>query len=155
MGTRHTYRIIETYKSNNPSLGQVETPICLIYGQYDGYPDGAPANVASFLAKGTMVNGYGLRDDDSIVFNGTGCMTAQLIGYLKEGTGNIYINSLDSRGQSGEDYLYDIISDFDTKSIVMVGYENGWEGKPAKEFFRGTPQEFLQKYGEKVEASVN
>ncbi len=92
MGTRHTYRIIETYKSNNPELGQVSEPICLIYGQYDGYPSGTPIQVAKFIESGKMVNGYG-PDSKEIVFNGTGCMTAQLIKHLKDGTGNIYVQA--------------------------------------------------------------
>lgn len=149
MGTRHTYRIIETYKSNSKDLGQVEEPICLIYGQYDGYPDGTPLRVANFLAKGKMVNGYG-SGDNGLVFNGTGCMTAQLIAELKEGTGNIYVQSLNSRGNSGEDYMYDIINDFDTKSIVIVGYD--WEGK---EFFRGSPAQYLEKYAVEATANLN
>jgi hypothetical protein len=149
MGTRHTYRIIETYKSNNPELGQVEEPICLIYGQYDGYPEGTPSRVAKFIASGKMVNGYG-ADSPELVFNGTGCMTAQLIKELKDGTGNIYVQALSSRLNSGEDYSYDIICDFDTKKVTMIAYD--WEGK---ELFTGTPLEFLQKYNEEVFATFN
>jgi hypothetical protein len=149
MGTRHTYRIIETYKSNNPELGQVEEPICLIYGQYDGYPEGTPSIVAKFIASGKMVNGYG-SDSSELVFNGPGCMTAQLIKHLKDGTGNIYVQALSSRLNSGEDYSYDIICDFDTKKVTMIAYT--WE---EKELFRGTPLEFLQKYNEEVFATFN
>lgn len=98
--------------------------------------------MAKFLSLGTVTNGYGITND-SIVFNGAGCMAAQLIDELKEGTGTIYINALSSRGKCCEDYLYDIIVDGNSKSIVMVAYENY---DTPKEFFRGTPQEFIAKY---------
>lgn len=87
-----------------------------------------------------MVNGYG-SDTTDVVFNGTGCMTAQLIKHLKEGTGNIYVQALSSRLNSGEDYTYDIISDFDTKKVTIIAYT--WE---EKELFRGTPEEYIAKY---------
>lgn len=150
MGTRHTYRIIETYKSEGV---QESRDLVLIYGQFDGYPSGVPTQVAKFLSLGTVVNGYGATND-SIVFNGAGCMAAQLIHELKQGTGTIYIHSLDSRGKSWEDYLYDIIVDADTKGITMVAYENN---ETPKEFFRGTPQEFLAKYSkeETVELTMS
>jgi hypothetical protein len=141
MGTRHTYRIIETYKSNNPALGQVQEDVCLIYGQYDGYPDGTPLQVVKFILSGTMVNGYGAVGEDEIVFNGLGCMTAQLIKHLKQGTGNIYVQKLSSRLHSGEDYTYDIIWDFDTKQFTVVAYT--WEDK---ELFRGTLAEYITEY---------
>jgi len=149
MGTRHTYRIIETYKSNNPELGQVEEPICLIYGQYDGYPSGTPIQVAKFIESGKMVNGYG-PDSKEIVFNGTGCMTAQLIKHLKDGTGNIYVQALSSRLNSGEDYSYDIICDFDTKKVTMIAYD--WKDK---QLFKGSLKQFIKKFEEKDEVISN
>lgn len=140
MGTRHTYRIIETWESNEKSIGTVEKPICLIYGQYDGYENGRPLEVAKFTASGKFVNGYG-SDTSETVFNGIGCYTAQLIAHLKDGVGNIYIQSLDSRLNSGEDYTYDIIYNFDTKKVIMIAYD--WEGK---QLFTGTPEEYIAKY---------
>jgi hypothetical protein len=140
MGTRHTYRIIETWTSNSPDLGQIEKPICLIYGQYDGYPDGRPLEVVKFTASGKFVNGYG-ADSPDLIFNGIGCYTAQLIAHLKDGTGNIYIQSLDSRLQSGEDYTYDIVYDFDTKKVTIKAYD--WQDKL---LFIGTPEEYISKY---------
>jgi hypothetical protein len=73
-----------------------------------------------------------------------------LIKHLKDGTGNIYVQALSSRLNSGEDYSYDIICDFDTKKVTMIAYT--WE---EKELFRGTPLEFLQKYNEEVFATFN
>jgi hypothetical protein len=143
MGTRHTYRIIENYTWHSADETEVQSEeLMLLYGQYDGYPNGVPTQVAKFIAKGTMTNGYSTTDD-SIVFNGAGCMAAQLVAHLKEGVGTYYIHSLSSRGTCGEDYLYDIIVDHNEHSIVMVGYHND---ERRTEFFRGTPQEFVEKY---------
>ena len=143
MGTRHTYRIIDNYTWNSGNETETNSEeLLLLYGQYDGYPSGVPTHVAKFIASGTMVNGYG-ADNGSIVFNGAGCMAAQLVAHLKDGVGTYYIQSLSSRGKSGEDYLYDIIVDHNEHSIVMVAYHN--EETP-KEFFRGTPQEFIEKF---------
>jgi hypothetical protein len=74
-----------------------------------------------------------------------------LIGRLKEDqTGNTYIHPLKSRGESGEDYLYDIIVKEDY-SIEFVCYDNWKDGRP--ELFRGTPSDFVLAYKkEEVEA---
>jgi hypothetical protein len=66
---------------------------------------------------------------------------------MKKGTGGTYIHSLNSRGESWEDYLYDIIVKEDY-SIEYVCYDNNEE---KTELFRGTPANFVKKY-EKQEA---
>jgi hypothetical protein len=61
---------------------------------------------------------------------------------MKEGAGGTYIHSLKSRGESCEDYLYDIIVKED-RTIEYVCYNND-DNKT--EEFRGTPSEFVEKY---------
>jgi hypothetical protein len=146
MGTRSTYRIIEEYSTGKKVKKVKQNEICLIYRQYDGYPTGHPLETAEWLAGGQVVNGLRLGED-KLVFNGAGCLAAQLIAKLKDGPGNTYIHSLKSRGESWEDYLYDIIVKED-RTIEYVCYDNV-ENKP--ELFRGTPAQFVEKY-EKVEA---
>ena len=147
MGTRSTYRIIEQW--NNEETKKVENnEICLVYRQYDGYPSGHPFETAEWLAGGKVVNGLGLSNSE-LVFNGAGCLAAQLIHNYKDGPGGIYMYSLDSRGKNWEDYLYDIIVKLD-QSIEYVCYEN-YSDEPT-EVFRGTPQEFVEKYHKEVEA---
>jgi len=140
MGTRGTYRFIETYESNNKQIGRVDKDICLMYMQYDNYPDGNPLLIAKYITSGKFVNGYG-ADDGSIVFNGMGCFIAQLIKEFKAGTGGLYIQPLDSRLQSSEDYTYDIVYDFDTKKVTIKAYD--WQDKL---LFIGTPEEYIAKY---------
>ena len=138
MGTRSTYRIIEQYKQND-SITSNE--IVLIYCQYDGYPEGHPLETAEWLSKGYVVNGLGLKDE-TLVFNGAGCLAAQLIAKMKDGAGNVYVYGLHSRGKCSEDYLYDIIIKSDS-TIEYVAYHND---HCETEFFRGTPKEFTESF---------
>ena len=144
MGTRSTYRIIEQY-TDDKSQKVMNQEICLVYRQFDGYPTGHPMETAEWLSKGKVVNGY--SNTDTLQFNGAGCLAAQLVAKYKEGVGGTYIQSLKSRGNSWEDYLYDIIIKEDN-TIEYVCYENG---SKKKEIFRGSPSDFVKKY-EKEEA---
>lgn len=137
MGTRSTYRFIETYRD---AEGKVkENKIALVYFQFDGYPDGHPLETAEWLASGKVVNGLGV-DATGLVFNGAGCLTAQFIEHYKKGAGGVYVQPLRSRGECWENYLYDIVVDSVTKTIKMIAYEN--LSRP-KKFFEGTPAEFV------------
>jgi len=144
MGTRSTYRVIEQFKDEK--TGKVkENKLVLVYVQYDGYPDGHPLETAEWLAGGKVVNGIGMNDT-GLIFNGAGCLAAQLISRLKgDSAGNTYIHPLTHRGKCGEDYTYDIIIRFEDKSITYVAYNNPYNGRP-KELFRGTPAEYVAKY---------
>jgi hypothetical protein len=147
MGTRSTYRVIEQWTDDKTGKIKNEN-LVLVYLQYDGYPTGHPIDTAEWLSTGTIVNGYS-PGEEKLVFNGAGCLAAQLVDKMKTGTGGCYIHSLSSRGKSWEDYLYDIIVKED-KSIEYVCYENG---SKKKELFRGSPADFVIKYHkEDVEA---
>jgi hypothetical protein len=147
MGTRSTYRVIEQWTDDKTGKIKNEN-LVLVYLQYDGYPTGHPIDTAEWLSTGLVVNGYS-PGEEKLVFNGAGCLAAQLVGKYKTGTGGCYIQSLSSRSKSWEDYLYDIIVKED-KSIEYVCYENG---KRPKEIFRGSPADFVIKYQkEDVEA---
>lgn len=139
MGTRSTYRIIEQFKDEKKDK-IVNNEICLIYRQFDGYPEGHPLETAEWLASGKVVNGY--SSSDTLQFNGAGCLAAQLVAKYKDGVGGTYIQALSSRGNSWEDYLYDIIVKEDN-SIEYRCYENG-SRKVLR--FSGTPQEFVLQY---------
>ena len=139
MGTRSTYRIIEQF-TDDKTKKEVNQDICLVYVQFDGYPTGHPMDTAEWLSTGKVVNGYSLNEQ--LQFNGAGCLAAQLVAKMKKGTGGVYLQTLKSRGNSWEDYLYDIIVKED-HTIEFVCYENG---KRKTEIFRGLPSEFVVKY---------
>lgn len=142
MGTRSTYRIIEQWQDTEKKEIKGRE-ICLIYVQYDGYPEGHPSEVAEWLSGSRVVNGLGADSKENLVFNGAGCLAAQLIAKLKDGAGNVYMHTLSSRGNCCEDYLYDIIVT-GHKDIEFVCYSN--YGDEPNEIFRGTPQRFAQTY---------
>lgn len=139
MGTRSTYRIIDTYRDLQTKKLKKEE-ICLVYLQYDGYPEGHPVEVAEWLSTGNVVNGFH-GDEEQLTFNGAGCLAAQLVAKLKVKTGNVYLHSLSQRGFLWEEFLYDIIVQNDM-SIVFVAYKIG-EKKP---FYKGSPSQFVQLY---------
>ena len=141
MGTRSTYRIIEESSTGKKVKKTKQDEICLIYRQFDGYPEGHPLETAEWLVSGRVVNGIG-SNDTNLVFNGAGCLAAQLVAKYKTEPGGTYIQSLKSRGQSWEDYLYDIIVKEDN-SIEYVCYEND---TIPNEIFRGTPNQFIEKF---------
>jgi hypothetical protein len=148
MGTRSTYRIIEEYSTGKKVKKVKQSEICLVYRQYDGYPTGHPLETAEWLATAKVVNGLGMSETQ-LVFNGAGCLAAQLIAKFKDGPGGTYIHPLKSRGECWEDYLYDIIVTED-RTIEYVCYDNN-ENKT--EIFRGTPSDFVTKFKkEEVEA---
>jgi hypothetical protein len=146
MGTRSTYRVIEQYKKEDGSIEN--NNLVLVYRQYDGYPTGHPLETAEWLATGTVVNGLGMAEE-RLVFNGAGCLAAQLISKFKDGPGGTYVHNLESRGECWEDYLYDVIVKED-RTIEYVCYNNN---EDKTELFRGTPSDFIKKYKkEEVEA---
>jgi len=140
MGTRSTYRVIEQYTDEKKNK-VVNQEICLMYLQFDGYPSGHPSQTAKWLASGTVVNGFG-ANEKRLIFNGAGCLAAQLVHKYKDGPGGCYLQTLKSRGNSWEDYLYDIIVKEDA-SIEFVCYENG---RKKTEVFRGNPADFVLHY---------
>jgi len=150
MGTRSTYRVIEKGVYQGKAWKNI---FVLLYLQYDGYPSGHPSDTAEWLASGTVVNGLG-SDQPKVVFNGAGCLAAQLVARHKcddDGTikpGGAYLYPLKSRGKCGEDYCYDIIVDSDAKTIEFIAYDvtGGWGDKPLrfKKLYKGTPAGFAE-----------
>jgi len=72
MGTRALIKPLDIYGK----------PICTIYTQFDGYPDGVPLDVAKYLARRKLVNGIGMEEHFKVV-NGMDDLTAQIIAFLK------------------------------------------------------------------------
>ena len=113
MGTRSLTTFVETYKDNSGK--KVKNEIVTMYRQYDGYMEGHGKDLADFLAGGKLVNGIGM--DDKVVFNGMGCLSAQVVAHFKDGAGGFYLQRANKN--SGEEYRYKVIGDFDTKEITI------------------------------------
>lgn len=155
MGTRSLTRIFETYKDEKKNK-QVKVQLVNMYRQYDGYPSGHGTELADFLKGGKVVNGIG-GDEKNIVFNGAGCLSAQMIAHFKNGAGGFYIEPITSK-DCGQEYEYEVIVDFDTKELTMKCFENGYINKKGeyksgkKLLFEGKPADFEQFVGKLAES---
>jgi len=150
MGTRSLTRVFSTHKNENK---QVKIQLVNMYRQYDGYPEGHGTELADFLNSGKVVNGIGTNEQQR-VFNGAGCLAAQMIAHFKEGAGGIYIEPITAK-DCGQEYEYEIIVDYDTHEVTLKCIEVGYIDSKGKYktgkriLFEGVPSEFgswLEKY---------
>lgn len=147
MGTRSLTRVIETWKDDNGK--QKQEMLVTMYRQYDGYPSGHGEELAEFLNSGKVVNGLGL-DNKQRVFNGAGCMAAQMISHFKgDSAGGIYIYP-NSTKDAWQNYEYHVLVDFDSKDVTLICYESG---KRKKQLFKGSPDKFIE-FVQKEESST-
>ena len=146
MGTRSLTKVFNTYKDEKNNK-QVKIQLVNMYRQYDGYPSGHGTDLADFLNSGKVVNGIGSRDEKQILFNGAGCLAAQMIAHFKDGAGGFYIEPITAK-DCGQEYEYHVIVDFDTKDITLKCFENGYMNKKGdyvdknRLLFSGFPTDF-------------
>jgi hypothetical protein len=108
-----------------------ETPIVCMYRQFDGYPTGHGLELAEFLNKGRLVNGLNIRDK-SVVFNGMGCLAAQIIAHFKQSPGGFYIHSVDMNQDCWQEYEYHV---YESRVVITEPNQTGI-------IFDGTWKEF-------------
>jgi len=97
-------------------------PLMAIYKHWDGYPSGLGKQIEDIIAGGKIVNGLSVDSKLGEVFNGAGCLFATMIAKLKENPGDVYITSLDSVGNNGEEYIYEV--DVQNNIAVLTHKEN-------------------------------
>jgi len=140
MGTR-SLTIVKEHNDNNSNVLKKKS-ICTMYRQMDGYPTGHGLELAEFLKDMVVVNGISMAEKRRIA-NGMECLAAQMVAFFKEGPGSIYLYSgYYDCGQNYEYYVY--LKDEVIKIMVRENYGNN-----CPVIFDGTPQEFIDKYGEK------
>ena len=108
-----------------------------IYHHWDGYPEGLGVTLASYLNDKRIVNGIGSKDNEDLIFNGMGCLAASLVAELKDGPGNVYIESRNQHGWI--DYNYYIWGDTD-KDVWISIFDD------SECIFVGKPDKLLEKY---------
>lgn len=119
MGTRSLTYVYDSYK--NEQGNKVNQPIICLYRQYDGYVEGHGLELAEYLASGNIVNGLGIRDAEG-VWNGMGCLAAQLVAHFKQGAGGIYLHAPNLGRDDWQEYEYHVYQD---KVIVYsIGSNN-------------------------------
>jgi hypothetical protein len=104
-----------------------------MYRQYDGYLEGHGLELATFLTRGKLVNG--LSGKDQMVFNGMGCLAAQMIAYFKTEAGQFYLHAPVLNQDAGQEYEYHVFRD------KVVVYSIGSNNDNA--LFEGTWMEFF------------
>jgi hypothetical protein len=107
-----------------------------MYRQYDGYMEGHGLELAEFLTRGQLVNGLGGKDNGT-VFNGMGCLAAQMVAYFKKEAGQFYLHAPVLNQDAGQDYEYHVFRD------KVVVYSIGSNNDNA--VFEGTWAELFQK----------
>jgi hypothetical protein len=115
-----------------------------IYRQYDGYISGQGRDLANILKGRRMVNGIPGAADSKTMFNGPGCMSAQIVRQLKgDEAGGIYIVPV-TEDTGYVDYVYTINTNREGKGFEMT-FTNPlvtvecW----GKEIFKGTVDQFI------------
>lgn len=98
MGTRSLTRVFD---DDNKEI------LCM-YRQFDGYIDGGHGmELAASLTGLTEVNGISFDDTD--VFNGMGCLAAQIVAMFKREIGGFYLHR-PGTSDVGEEYVYEVRS---------------------------------------------
>lgn len=102
--------------------------ILTLYRQYDGYPTGMGNDIKKILNNGIVEirNGFSIKDQIPRQFNGMGCLSAFLVGELKnKKIGNVYIQTPNTKDM-GEDYTYTLsLSKLGTLKLKVVeNYNN-------------------------------
>ena len=144
MSTRSLTRVIETWNDEKTNKLKKQTLVCM-YRQMDGYPSGMGSDLAEFLNGGKLVNGISLAESER-VFNGMGCLAAQMVAHFKDGAGGYYLyptNVIDA----WQNYEYEIIQHENEPiqlKVIEVGYMNtkGKYCRGKKTLYFGSPKGF-------------
>lgn len=114
MGTR-SLTVIHDYDDDE---------IVVLYRQFDGYPEGHGAELASFLKGMIMVNGLRMGDTQRVA-NGPGCLAALIVAHFKGDTpGGFYLYKAGTR-DVGEEYIYHVRPRESGEIDVDVTYGDG------------------------------
>ena len=97
--------------------------IVVLYRQYDGYPTGHGRDLLSFLNNMEIVNGISNTEKRRIA-NGMGCLSAQIVAYLKEAPGDFYLHSAGTR-DIGEEFIYTLYYTEELRIKVQDTYDDG------------------------------
>jgi len=131
MGTRSLTKFIEEGKE-----------ICVLYRQFDGYPEGHGKELAEFLQNMPIVNGY--NSDTQRAANGMGCLAAQVVSNFKKCVGGFYLYPPKTH-DIGEEFIYIVSGNpGDTQPTIEIK-EVGWGGEKSKVLIKDKASEVLRR----------
>jgi hypothetical protein len=88
--------------------------------------EGHGLELAQFLTRGQLVNGLGGKDNGT-VFNGMGCLAAQMVAHFKKEAGQFYLYAPVLGQDNGQEYEYHVFRD---KVVVnhndLTVFEGTW-----------------------------
>lgn len=96
-----------------------DAEIVVMYGQFDGYPEGHGKELHKFLDDMHITNGIPPELEGKRIANGMGCLAAQTIAHFKTGVGNFYLYPAGTRN-AHEEYIYHVRKD---KGKVRIDME--------------------------------
>ena len=118
MATRALINIVERQEGRSFSKTLPSTAIhTQIYKHYDSYPERLGVTLASYLKGYDIRNGVP-NEYQGPIANGIGCLSAQLVSYLKDEPGNIYLQP--PRNINVEDYVYYIWVKEGSKIMISI-----------------------------------
>lgn len=114
MGTRSLTIVLDEGKEN-----------MVMYGQFDGYPEGHGKALFDKFGNHKIVNGYLDQTSDEYA-NGMGCLAAQIVSHFKSEIGNFYLYPSGTHN-TGEEYIYYLY--LNDGSLCMKIVKPAWEFK--------------------------
>jgi len=110
----------------------------ILYQQFDGDLNGVGAQLCKFLLPIKLVNGFDPTNKTNVA-NGASCLFAQLISYFKVDVGGAYLSDPTDESLEGYNYYVDVDETMGNIELALVDYKK-------EELFRGSVQEFVDKY---------
>ena len=91
--------------------------ICVLYRQYDGYPQGHGTDLLNFLKDMHIVNGMNNKNMKLRISNGMDCLAAQIVAHFKQEPGYFYLQATGTR-DVGEQFIYTLYTE-DKKTLKI------------------------------------
>ena len=118
MSTRALVNIVQRQEGRSFSKTLPSSAIhTQVYNHYDGYPEALGVTLASYLKDYDIRNGIP-NEYQGPIANGIGCLSAQLVSYLKDELGNVYLRP--PADPDWEEYIYYVWIKEDTKIMISI-----------------------------------
>jgi len=121
-------------------LKDKDEEVCVMYRQFDGYPEGHGMELANFLGEFTITNGMRSGEVKQTA-NGPDCLFAQIIAHFKDGPGSIYLQKAGTRGV-WEEFIYTVTVTEAGEPIMLKVETAGWEDIPTTTIWEGDVVDF-------------